>query len=607
MTTLEQSLIQAIRTGIEARFGFEPAEKDLALQPTRREFRGDFTLVTFPFVKAARLKPEEFGQALGQYLLAEHAGMIAEVEVIKGFLNLRIRPEVWVHQLAEMAAHAQLGVADAHGRRVMVEYSSPNTNKPLHLGHLRNNFLGHSIARILAAAGYQVRKVNLVNDRGIHICKSMLAYQLFGQGETPSASLKGDKLVGNYYVRFDKEYRRQIQEAITDYQARNPEVQLEKLKEELEKSVPIMRQAQDMLRRWEAGDPETIALWKRMNGWVYEGFEQTYKTIGVDFDQFYYESNTYLLGKQVVEEGLEKGVFYRRPDGSVWIDLTEDGLDHKLVLRADGTSVYLTQDLGTADLKYRDYPMEKSVYVVGNEQDYHFKVLQIIMRRLGRPYAAGIYHFSYGMVELPEGKMKSREGTVVDADDLIAEMVEEARQKTSELGKAGEMSTAEAEKLYRTLALGALKFFILRVEPTKKMLFNPKESIDFQGDTGVYLQYIHARCCAILRRAAHDGLTFAPADYAALQHIEQVETDLIALLALFPKKVQAAAENYSPAEIAQYLLDTGRQYSKFFTQLSIFGAEDPALRAFRIALSAMTAQVLQRGLDLLGIEAPERM
>ncbi|MCU0450569.1 MAG: arginine--tRNA ligase [Bernardetiaceae bacterium] len=603
----ENTLIQALTAAFQAQFGVEVAPAEITLQPTKKEFAGHYTLVVFPFVKLTKKSPEETARLLGEYL-AQHMPEVAGFNVVKGFLNLELAAQVWLGQLAAILQNPQFGQVTPHGRRVMVEYSSPNTNKPLHLGHLRNNFLGFSVANLMAANGYQVMKTQVVNDRGIHICKSMLAYQRFGQGETPEAKdLKGDHLVGDYYVIFDKAYKKEVEQLVAEYQAADPTADPEKLKEKAAKNAPLMQAAQTMLRQWEEGDPEVLALWRTMNQWVYSGFNATYQAMGVNFDKVYYESETYLLGKKIVDEGLARGLFFRKPDGSVWVDLTSDGLDQKLILRADGTSVYITQDFGLADEKYADFPMEQSVYVVGNEQDYHFKVLKLVVNKLGRPYAAGIYHLSYGMVELPTGRMKSREGTVVDADDLMAEMVEIARQKTQELGKIEELTPVEAQQLYHQLALGALKYYLLRVDPKKNMTFNPEESIDFQGDTGTYIQYTHARTAAIGRRAAAEQVPTDPSSFGAVATLAPAESELLQWLSQYPKKIQQAGSELAPSVMASYAYEVARAYGRFFHDLSIFNEPDPARRSLRVALSAATGQVLRQALELLGIAAPERM
>jgi arginyl-tRNA synthetase len=580
---------------------------ELTLQPTKKEFEGDFTLVTFSLTKPLRKKPEEIGEEIGKFL-KENNPFISNYNVIKGFLNLKLSESFWLETLTKIAKTKDFGKSAFHGKKVMVEYSSPNTNKPLHLGHLRNNFLGDAVAEILKANGYEVMKTNLVNDRGIHICKSMLAYQKFGKGETPaSVSMKGDHMVGKYYVIFDKENKKQIEELLTHYQQVTPYENLEKLREKAEKNTPLLLEAQTLLQKWEEGDNEVVSLWKKMNGWVYEGFEATYQLMGINFDKTYYESNTYLLGKKVVVEGLEKGIFFKKENGSVWIDLREEGLDEKLVLRADGTSVYITQDLGTADYKYADFPMEKSIYVVGNEQDYHFKVLFSIIKKLGRNYANGMYHLSYGMVELPSGKMKSREGTVVDADDLIAEMINIAAIRTKELGKIDDFSSGEAQNLYRMLALGALKYYLLKVEPKKTMLFNPEDSIDFQGDTGVYIQFNYARIASLLRRADLLNIAYHSESFVGKATMQEVEIELLKLISFFPKKIQEAADEYSPSVIADFAYHLSKAYSRFYNELSVFNEPDEATKSMRLALSAETAKVLKSAMNMIGVEMPERM
>ncbi len=602
---IESELLQGISDCFEQVFGSKA--EDLSLTNTRKEFEGNYTFVTFPYGKITGKKPDEAAKMIGDFL-QQKLPIVEKYNIVKGFLNISIRETAWLQVFQKAFENTKFGYSASNEKKVMVEYSSPNTNKPLHLGHLRNNFLGFSVSQILKAAGYEVMMTNLVNDRGIHICKSMLAYQKFGKGETPeSEGIKGDKLVGDYYVKFDRFYKEQIKELIAQYTAENPNENPEKIQERAEKNAPAILEAQEMLKRWEENDKETVDLWKKMNGWVYAGFEETYRSIGIRFDKIYYESNTYLLGKEVVTEGLAKKVFFQKPDGSVWIDLTNDGLDQKLLLRGDGTSVYITQDLGTADLKYRDFLMQKSVYVVGNEQDYHFKVLQLIMQKLGRPYAGGIYHLSYGMVELPSGKMKSREGTVVDADDLVAGMVEIAAARTAELGKIADFTEEEASKLYEMLALGALKYYLLRVDPKKKMMFNPEESIDFQGDTGVYIQYTHAKISAIVRRADSLNMAYNLENFAGLQKLEKIEMEIIQLISLFPRKVQESAENYSPAEIAGYAYELSKLYSRFYAELSIFNEENTEVRSFRIALSALTARIIKDAMQFLGVEVPSRM
>ncbi len=621
---IELNIASLVAKGIEALYNQAITAETLTIQPTKKEFEGDFTFVTFALTKSLRKKPEEIGEEIGKFL-KENNPFIANYNVIKGFLNLKLSESFWLQTLATIAATPNFGNAAFHGTKVMVEYSSPNTNKPLHLGHLRNNFLGYSVAEILKANGYDVMKTNLVNDRGIHICKSMLAYQKFGNGETPqSVGMKGDHLVGKYYVVFDKANKVQIQEILAQYQQDTPNEDIDKLKEKAGKNTPLILEAQEMLKKWEEGDKETVDLWKKMNGWVYAGFDETYKMMGVNFDKIYYESNTYLLGKKVVEEGLAKRIFFEKENGSVWINLEEEGLDEKLVLRADGTSVYITQDLGTADYKYADFPMEKSIYVVGNEQDYHFKVLFTILKKFDRKYASGMYHLSYGMVELPSGKMKSREGTVVDADDLMEEMIQIAKERTKELGKIEDFSSEDAQNLYRMLALGALKYYLLRVDPKKTMLFNPEDSIDFQGDTGVYIQYIHARICSLLRRAEVLNIEYHPklsgsdlqSDQANTRlteglygsiKLQQVEIELLKHITSFPQRIQEAANEYAPSVVADFAYNLAKLYSRFYNEISVFNEPNEAIKRMRLALSAETAKALKSAMNMIGVEMPERM
>lgn len=593
---LENSIKEAISRGFAACFDHAIKAEDISLQPTRKEFEGMYTLVMFPYLKAIRCKPEEGGDKLGQWLIQNEA-ILAGYNVVKGFLNVVLTHSAWAAELSRMVDHPHWGLLPPNEEKVMVEFSSPNTNKPLHLGHLRNNFLGDATARILTACGYEVKKVNLVNDRGVHICKSMLAYQKLGNGETPeSAGLKGDHLIGKYYVAFDQLYKEEINALISE--GVSPE--------QAKKDASVMQEAQEMLQKWEQGDADTVALWKQMNEWVYEGFDHTYKTMGVQFDKMYKESDTYLLGKELVDEGLEKGIFFRKDDGSVWVDLTEAGLDEKLVLRGDGTAVYMTQDMGTCDMKHEDFPFDKSVFVVGNEQDYHFKVLFSIMKKLGRPYAEGLHHLSYGMVDLPSGKMKSREGTVVDADDLLQEMFDTAAQHTRELGKIEGMSNEEAQKLYRMLGLGALKYFLLKVDPKKRMLFDPKESIEFQGHTGPFIQYTHARISAIVRRAAALQIE-ASVDVDKVETLTQRETDLIYRLSTYEAVLAEAGKEYAPSILAQYVYDLAKEYNGFYQEVPIFNDERPEIVALRLAISQMTGKIIRQGMELLGIEVPERM
>jgi arginyl-tRNA synthetase len=591
--TIQNRLIHHTIEAIDSLYGTRIEPSQVSLQETRKEFEGQITLVTFPFTRYSKGSPETTGNAIGAYLQREIAE-ISSFNVIKGFLNICFSDAYWIHLLQNQINTEAFGVATPNGKKVMVEYSSPNTNKPLHLGHIRNNLLGYSVAEILKASGFEVIKANLVNDRGIHICKSMLAWQHFGNGETPESSgLKGDHLVGKYYVVFDKAYKEQIQQGMAEG----------KTEEEAKKQAPLILEAQEMLRKWEQGDPEVIQLWKTMNGWVYDGFASTYRQMGVDFDQYYYESDTYLLGKDLIQEGLEKGVFFKKEDQSVWIDLSDEGLDQKLVLRGDGTSVYITQDMGTAQLKYDDYHMDQSIYVVGNEQDYHFKVLFLILDKLGKSWAKGLYHLSYGMVDLPSGKMKSREGTVVDADDLMAEMEQTAKERTEQLGKTGELDEQGKGHLYHVIGMGALKYFLLKVEPKKRLLFNPAESIDFQGHTGPFIQYTYARINSVLQKAGvqNDWKEAVPSQLASS------ERDLIVLLHQYPEVLQSAARDMSPALIANYAYELAKQYNKFYHEESILKVEDETIKYFRLSLSQATARLIERSMALLGIEVPERM
>lgn len=570
-------------------------ESTIALQPTKKDFEGFYTFVTFPYTKSLRKPPVEIGNALGAYVL-EKSGVVSNFNVVQGFLNLSIDESAWVGALNALALDENFGFAAPNGQSVMVEFSSPNTNKPLHLGHLRNNFLGDSVARILKANGYDVIKTCLVNDRGIHICKSMLAYAKLGNGETPeSAEMKGDHLIGKYYVLFDKEYKQQIQTLVAEGMT----------KEEAEKKAPWMLEAQELLRKWEQGDEATVTLWKTMNEWVYAGFNDTYQKIGVSFDKTYYESNTYLLGKDAVEEGLAKGVFFKKPDNSVWIDLTEEGLDEKLVLRGDGTSVYITQDLGTTDLKFTDFSTNKSIWVVGNEQDYHFQVLFAILKRLGRTYAEGCYHLSYGMVDLPSGKMKSREGTVVDADELVAEVTAAAAEEGNAKGKIDDFTEAEKQKLFSMLGLGALKYYLLKVDPQKRMLFNPAESVELHGHTGPFIQYTHARTRSVLRKAVQLGIDWnKPASTVALTASEQ---EVIFALTQFPDRVADAGRNYSPALISQYAYELAKVYNTFYAEVSILQEPNAAAQHVRLLLTQAIADSIRKAMELLGIEVPDRM
>lgn len=595
--SLQEILLENTIKGISSLYGI--TMENVEIQQTRKEFEGDYTLVLFPLLKHIKANPQEIGEKLGDYLsshaLWEGQPIVSGYNVVKGFLNLSICENYFLHFLHQIAPEKDYGKKPItkDSPAVIVEYSSPNTNKPLHLGHIRNNLLGFSMAKIIEATGKKVYKTQIINDRGIHICKSMIAWQLFGKGETPESTReKGDKLVGKYYVLFDKAYKEEIAGLIS----------AGKTKEEAEREAPIFLKAQEMLRLWEQGDPETLALWRQMNQWVYDGFEVTYHNLGVSFDRNYYESETYLLGKDIVQRGLDEGVFYRKEDGSVWIDLTAEGLDEKLVLRSDGTSVYITQDLGTATKRIEeDFPkVEGMIYTVGNEQDYHFKVLFLILQKLGYTWAKNLYHLSYGMVELPNGKMKSREGTVVDADDLMEEMVQVAQELSQELGKLEGYSDQQKEQLYRVIGLGALKYYILKVDPKKKIAFNPQESIDFQGNTGPFIQYTYARIQSILRRAETCELPKSVS-------LHPKEKELIKLLSLFPEVVQNAADTYSPALIANYVYDLVKEFNSFYQNVSILGEEDTDKRSLRVHLSRKVGEVIAIGFDLLGIEVPERM
>ena len=589
---IEKTIQNHITAALKAEFDVE--ENNISLQPTKKDFEGSYTFVVFPYVKALRKSPVELGNAIGNYLVA-NSGVVSAFNVVQGFLNLSIADSAWVDLFTGIFKDKSFGQLPDKNETVMVEYSSPNTNKPLHLGHLRNNFLGFSVAQILSANGYKVVKTNLVNDRGIHICKSMIAYQKFGNGETPESSgLKGDHLVGKYYVEFDKHYKVEIK-ALEEKGLSE---------DDAKKQAPLLIEAQEMLLKWENNDPGTISLWEKMNEWVFAGFSQTYEKMGVSFDKMYRESNTYLLGKKFVEEGLKSGVFFQKEDNSVWIDLTDEGLDQKLVLRKDGTSVYITQDLGTAELKYNDFKMSKSVYVVGNEQDYHFEVLFKTIKKLGRPYSEGLYHLSYGMVDLPSGKMKSREGTVVDADDLMQEMTDTARERTLELGKTEGFSLIEANELYDTLAMGALKYFLLKVDPKKRMLFNPEESIDFQGHTGPFIQYTHARICSILRKAHAQGIIGKTSDYPVLQESER---EVIYLLSQYPQILADAGRELSPALISLFAYDLAKAYNRFYNEINIFNEPDKDAQQFRVAFSGVVGETIQRAMRLLGIKVPSRM
>jgi arginyl-tRNA synthetase len=591
--TIENTIVEHVKKAVLALYQIDIQSESIVIQETRKEFEGQVTAVTFPFTRFSKKTPEQTGMEIGDYL-KENVQEVTDFNVIKGFLNLSISDSYWVDELLNSVHTDTFGQFPSNGQRVMVEYSSPNTNKPLHLGHVRNNLLGFSVAEILSANGYEVIKTNLVNDRGIHICKSMLAWKLFGNGETPESSgLKGDHLVGKYYVIFDKEYKKQIEALVNAGQS----------EDEAKKNAPIIKEAQELLLKWEAADQEVIDLWKMMNSWVYAGFNVTYNKLGVDFKKYYYESDTYLLGKDIIEEGLTKGIFFKKEDGSVWIDLTEDGLDQKLVLRADGTSVYITQDLGTAQLKHDDFKMNKSIYVVGNEQDYHFKVLFLILQKLRKSWANGLFHLSYGMVDLPSGKMKSREGTVVDADELMDDMIQTAQERTEELGKVDGFTTEEKQDLYNMIGLGALKFFLLKVEPKKRLLFDPAESIDFQGHTGPFIQYTHARICSILAKSYYENKISDNYTNA----LTKLEKDLIVNLAKYPDVINSAAREYSPAHIANYVFELAKLFNKFYHEESILKAENPQVRNFRLDLAAATAKIINKAMKLLGIRVPSRM
>lgn len=590
---LDLALRSSIRESTKALFN--QSIEQFQLQPTNQEFEGSHTLVCFPIAKVSKKGPEETARLIGDYLL-KHSSLVSKYNVVKGFLNLVISDEVWVKVFQSILNEPDYGVVPPTGKEIMVEYSSPNTNKPLHLGHLRNNFLGYSVAEIFKASGYKVHKVQIINDRGIHICKSMAAWKLFGKGETPQGGIiKGDHLVGKYYVEFDKAYKQQIKELIEKGVS----------EKEAEKQAPIMQLAVDMLLKWEAKDPDIINLWKTMNGWVYEGFSSTYKRMGVDFEKLYYESETYLLGKDEVMKGVEKGVFFRKEDGSVWVDLTADGLDQKVLLRSDGTSVYMTQDIGTAILRFRDFPnISRQVYTVGNEQEYHFKVLFLILAKLGYSWAKECYHLSYGMVDLPTGKMKSREGTVVDADDLMEEMVTEAEKQTRELGKIEGSSDEQIRSLSEMIGLGALKYFLLKVDPKKRMMFDPGESIQLQGHTGPFIQYTHARIRALLRKA--ETMVIAKAELSS-HLLEPSERSVINLVNEYPNKLQEAVRDYSPSVIANYAYELAKEYNQFYQNIPIFNESDPAKLRFRIDFSRVVADTLKKAMGLLGIQVPEKM
>ena len=604
--TIEQQIITTAQQAVKTLYGQEVPEKMVQLQKTKREFEGNLTLVVFPFLKISRKKPEDTAQDLGEYI-KQNCDAIADFNVVKGFLNLVIDSKAWIGLLNEMNSNPKFGEKPVteNSPLVMIEYSSPNTNKPLHLGHVRNNLLGWSLAQIMEANGNRVIKTNIVNDRGIHICKSMLAWLKFGNGETPETSdKKGDRLIGDYYVAFDKHYREEVAELKAKYVAEgmDEEAATEKAKAE----APLIKEAHEMLVKWENNDPEVRALWKKMNDWVYAGFDETYKALGVGFDKIYYESNTYLVGKKKVEEGLAKGLFFRKPDNSVWADLTDEGLDQKLLLRADGTSVYMTQDIGTAEMRFADYPIDKMIYVVGNEQNYHFQVLSILLDRLGFKWGKELVHFSYGMVELPNGKMKSREGTVVDADELIEAMVDDALKTSEELGKFKDMSEEERREIARVVGLGALKYFILKVDARKNMLFNPEESIDFNGNTGPFIQYTYARIRSILRKAEAEGIVI-PASLEANMPLNEKEIELIQKIGEFGAAVEQAGKDYSPSGIANYCYELTKAFNQFYHDYSILGADTKEEKLVRLVLAANVAKTLRNGMALLGIEVPERM
>ena len=597
---IENKIVSAVVLGIKTLYGQDIAPETVQLQKTKKEFAGHLTLVVFPFLKIYRKKPEDTAQEIGHFLKTEIPSVVADFNAVKGFLNLVIAPASWIGLLTDIHQDAQFGLAEAtdHSPLVMIEYSSPNTNKPLHLGHVRNNLLGCALANIMAANGNRVVKTNIVNDRGIHICKSMLAWLKYGNGATPeSTGIKGDHLIGDYYVAFDKHYKEQIKELMEEGMS----------EEEAKNEAPLIKEAREMLVKWENNDPEVRALWRKMNEWVYAGFDVTYKALGVSFDKIYYESETYLEGKEKVLEGLDKGLFFRKEDGSVWADLTPEGLDEKLLLRSDGTSVYMTQDIGTAKLRFRDYPIDKMIYVVGNEQNYHFQVLSILLDKLGFEWGKDLVHFSYGMVELPNGKMKSREGTVVDADDLVAEMIGSARKMSEDkINKLTDLSEDEANEIARIVGLGALKYFILKVDARKNMLFNPAESIDFNGNTGPFIQYTYARIRSILRKASEAGISI-PETLSAQTDLSEKEISLIQMLADFPNVVKQAGSDYNPSCIANYCYDLVKEYNQFYHDFSILHEENENKKTFRLVLSAEISKIIRTGMGLLGIEVPERM
>ena len=604
---IEKRLCASVVDAIKALYGQEVPESMVQLQKTKKEFEGHLTLVVFPFLRMSKKGPEQTAQEIGEYLKSNSPELIAAFNAVKGFLNLVIASDCWIELLDSINSDPNFGFTKAteDSKLVMIEYSSPNTNKPLHLGHVRNNLLGNALANIVAANGNKVVKTNIVNDRGIHICKSMLAWLKYGNGETPETSgKKGDHLVGDYYVAFDKHYKADVKELMEKFLAEGMNEEQAKAKAEAES--PLMQEAREMLRKWEANDPEVRALWKKMNEWVYAGFNETYKEMGVSFDKIYYESETYLEGKDKVQEGLDKGFFYRKEDGSVWADLTAEGLDHKLLLRGDGTSVYMTQDIGTAKLRFQDFPINKMIYVVGNEQNYHFQVLSILLDKLGFEWGKDLVHFSYGMVELPEGKMKSREGTVVDADDLMESMIETAKETSAELGKLDGLTKEESDSISRIVGLGALKYFILKVDARKNMTFNPKESIDFNGNTGPFIQYTYARIQSVMRKAAESGIVI-PEKLAAGIQLSNKEEDLIQLMADFATVVRQAGTDYNPSVIANYTYDLVKDYNQFYHDYSILREENEQVKIFRLALSVNVGKIIKEAMGLLGIEVPERM
>lgn len=604
---IEKRLCASLVDAIKALYGQEVPESMVQLQKTKKEFEGHLTLVVFPFLRMSKKGPEQTAQEIGEYLKSNSPELIAAFNAVKGFLNLVIASDCWIELLDSINSDPKFGFTNAteDSKLVMIEYSSPNTNKPLHLGHVRNNLLGNALANIVAANGNKVVKTNIVNDRGIHICKSMLAWLKYGNGETPETSgKKGDHLVGDYYVAFDKHYKAEVKELMEKFLAEGMNEEQAKAKAEAES--PLMQEAREMLRKWEANDPEVRALWKKMNEWVYAGFNETYKEMGVSFDKIYYESETYLEGKDKVQEGLDKGFFYRKEDGSVWADLTAEGLDHKLLLRGDGTSVYMTQDIGTAKLRFQDFPINKMIYVVGNEQNYHFQVLSILLDKLGFEWGKDLVHFSYGMVELPEGKMKSREGTVVDADDLMESMIETAKETSAELGKLDGLTKEESDSISRIVGLGALKYFILKVDARKNMTFNPKESIDFNGNTGPFIQYTYARIQSVMRKATESGIVI-PEKLATGIQLSNKEEDLIQLMADFATVVRQAGTDYNPSVIANYTYDLVKEYNQFYHDYSILREENEQVKIFRLALSVNVGKIIKEAMGLLGIEVPERM